>query len=176
MTDEQLIADARAGSRHAFEVLFERYRQPVWEFFRRRTADRGRAEELAQDTLIALIEGASRYEARSTFRTYLFGIAYNVLHADRRRAAPRRTEALDFEPASAGSDPDAGLWVQRAIRQLDDDHREILTLREFEELSYQEIADLLRVPLNTVRSKLFRARMALRAALVPEQPPLRTHQ
>ena len=176
MTDEELIADARAGSRGAFEALFDRYRQPIWEFFRRRTSDAGRAEELAQDTFVALMEGVSRYGARAAFRTYLFGIAYNVLHADRRRAALRRTGALEFDPASPASDPDAGLWVRRAISQLDEDGREILMLREYEELSYQEIADLRRLPLNTVRSKLFRARMALKAALAPDQARLRTER
>jgi RNA polymerase sigma-70 factor (ECF subfamily) len=177
VTDEQLIADARTGSWEAFEVLFERYRRPVWEFFRRRTVDAARAEELAQDTFVALLEGAPRYEARAPFRTYLFGIAYNVLHADRRKAALRRTDTLGFDPeAPPGAHPDAGLWVRRALEQLDEGDREILMLREYEELSYQEIADLRRLPLNTVRSKLFRARMALKAALVPDQQPLRTER
>jgi RNA polymerase sigma-70 factor (ECF subfamily) len=75
---------------------------------------------------------------------------------------------LDFDPPSGSvGDPDAGLWVRRALAQLDADDREILMLREYEELSYQEIADLHRLPLNTVRSPLFRARMALKAALDP---------
>lgn len=177
MTDEQLIADARTGSREAFEVLFDRYRRPIWEFFRRRTVDAARAEELAQDTFVALLEGAPRYEARAAFRSYLFGIAYNVLHADRRRAALRRTDTLEFDPAAtAAADPDAGLWVRRALGQLDEGDREILMLREYAELSYQEIADLRRLPLNTVRSKLFRARMALKAALVPDDRSVRTER
>jgi RNA polymerase sigma-70 factor (ECF subfamily) len=177
VTDEQLIADARTGSGEALEALFDRYRRPIWEFFRRRTADAARAEELAQDTFVALLEGAARYEARSAFRTYLFGIAYNVLHADRRKGAVRRTEALEFDPtAPAAADPDAGLWVRRALGQLEESDREILMLREYEELSYQEIADLRRLPLNTVRSKLFRARMALKAALAPDRAPLRTER
>jgi RNA polymerase sigma-70 factor (ECF subfamily) len=176
VTDEQLIADVRTGSRDAFEALFERYRQPVWEFFRRRTLDATRAEELAQDTFVALMEGASRYEARSAFRSYLFGIAYNVLHADRRKGGLRRTETLPFDAISPHVDPDAGLWVRHALERLDEDEREILMLREYEELSYQEIADLRRLPLNTVRSKLFRARMALKAALAPDHPRLRTER
>jgi RNA polymerase sigma-70 factor, ECF subfamily len=175
VTDEQLITDARAGSREAFEALFERYRQPVWEFFRRRTADAARAEELAQDTFVALLEGAARYEARAAFRTYLFGIAYNILHADRRKAAIRRSDPLVFDPASDNAtDPDAGLWVRRALATLEDDDREILMLRDYEELSYQEIADVRHLPLNTVRSKLFRARMAMKAALAPRETQLRT--
>ena len=168
MTDDELILDARRGSRQAFELLFERYREPIWRFFRRRTDDAGRAEELAQDTFVVLIESAARYEPRNAFRAYLFGIAGNVLSAARRKATYRRTDPLDFDPDSGPQrDPDAGLWVRQALAQLDEDDRELLLLREYDELSYQEIADLRRLPLNTVRSRLFRARMALRAALEP---------
>jgi RNA polymerase sigma-70 factor, ECF subfamily len=168
VTDEQLIVEARGGSREAFEALFERYRRPIWQFFRRRTADAGRAEELVQDTFVALIEGATRYEPRAAFRSYLFGIAYNVLQAERRKAERRRAGPLDVDPPQGSTgNPDASLWVRHALAQLDEDDREILMLREYEELSYQEIADLRRLPLNTVRSKLFRARMALKAALAP---------
>ena len=168
MTDDQLILDARNGARDAFEALFERYRTPIWKFFRRRTSEFARAEELTQDTFVALLEGAHRYEARTAFRAYLFGIAYNVLGAARRKETRRRTDPLDFDPPSGSiADPDASLWVRRALGQLDADDREILMLREYEELSYQEIADLRRLPLNTVRSRLFRARIALKAALDP---------
>ena len=174
MTDDQLILDARSGSREAFEALFERYHGPIWQFFRRRVVQSAVAEELTQDTFVALLEGAHRYEARTAFRAYLFGIAYNVLGAARRKAAHRLTDPLDFDPPSApGSDPDACLWVRRALSQLEADDREILMLREYSELSYQEIADLRRLPLNTVRSRLFRARMALRAALEPADASLR---
>jgi RNA polymerase sigma-70 factor (ECF subfamily) len=91
-----------------------------------------------------------------------------VLGAARRKETRRRTDPLDFDPPSGSiGDPDASLWVRRALGQLDADDREILMLREYEELSYQEIADLRRLPLNTVRSRLFRARIALKAALDP---------
>ena len=174
MTDDELVRDARDGSGEAFEALFERYRGPVWQFFRRRVSDAARAEELAQDTFVALLEGLNRFETRTTFRAYVFGIAYHVLSAYRREAAHRSTDPLDFDPPSnSPGDPDAGLWVRHALTQLDEHDREILMLREYHELSYQEIADLRRLPLNTVRSRLFRARMALKAALVPADDLLR---
>src|SRR6187399_3297375 len=97
-SDEALMARVRDGSRPAFEVLFDRYREPVWRFFRRRTRDAGRAEELAQDSFVAVLDGARRYEGRSTFRSYLFGVAYNVLLADRRKAAFRATTPIETEP------------------------------------------------------------------------------
>ena len=176
-SDEELMLDIRNGSRAAFDTLFGRYREAVWQFFRRRTPDAGRAEELAQDTFVAILQGAGRYEQRGTFRSYLFGTAYNVLQADRRRNVHRVTDTLDSDPVAPGSaDPDAAIWVRTAIATLDDHDREVLMLREYEQLSYQEIADLRGIPLNTVRSQLFRARMALKTALETGAPqPVRTN-
>jgi len=164
------MLEVRNGSRAAFETLFARYREPVWRFFRRREADAARAEELAQDTFVGVLEGARRYQGRGTFRSYLFGAAYNVLLADRRRHAQRPSVPLETDPAADAGDPDAAIWVRTAIATLDEDDRELLMLREYEQLSYQEIADLRRIPLNTVRSQLFRARQALKAALESRAP------
>ena len=176
LSDENLIAEVRGGSRAAFDTLFGRYREPVWRFFRRRTADAGRAEELAQDTFVAVLDGARRYEGRGTFRSYLFGIAYNVLLAERRKAVLRATTPIEAEPIDPNvPNPDAGIWVRHALASLDEDDRELLMLREYEQLSYQEIAEIRRAPLNTIRSQLFRARAALKAALDQRIPqPART--
>ncbi len=164
-TDEHLMAGVREGQAASFDRLFDRYREPVWRFFRRRVADPARAEELAQDVFAALFEAAARYEPRAPFRSYLFGIAYNVLMASRRKRQP--VELLDAERLVApGTDPDAGLWVRQALARLDPEDREILMLREYEQLSYQEIADVRVMPINTVRSRLFRARAAMKEALL----------
>jgi hypothetical protein len=77
MTDEHLMLEVRGGSRPAFEALFERYKDAVWRFYRRRIDDPGRAEELAQDVFVAVLQDARRYEPRAAFRRYLFGIACN---------------------------------------------------------------------------------------------------
>jgi RNA polymerase sigma-70 factor (ECF subfamily) len=165
-TDEQLMIEVQRGSRDAFVEIFERYRDRVWRFFRRRIADAARAEELAQDTFVAVLQGTTRYEPRAPFRSYLFGIAYNLLLAERRRMSHRNTDPLGTEPlARETSDPVAQMWVRRALADLEADDREILMLREYEQLSYEEIADVQSLSLNTVRSRLFRARMALKAAL-----------
>lgn len=113
-----------------------------------------------------MLRGASRYEPRALFRTYLYRIALNLLSVERRKAGRETGMAgLAHEPPVAG-DPDTGLWVRRALGRLDAEHREVLMLREYEQLNYAEIADLLGVPVNTVRSRLFRARMALKDLLV----------
>ena len=106
LTDDELMAETRTGSQAAFEALFDRYREAVWRFFRRRTPDAGLAQELAQDTFVALLEGARRYKAKGMFRSYVFGVAYNVLAADRRKRVQRQTEPLDIDPASAAANRD----------------------------------------------------------------------
>jgi RNA polymerase sigma-70 factor (ECF subfamily) len=170
MTDEELVLAFLAGNRPAFDELFERYRQPIWAFFRRRLADPAEAEELAQETFLAVLKATRRYEPRASFRSYLFGIAFNLLSASRRKVQRRgdaSTPDLD-SLASASSDPAAVLWVRQALAALDPRDREIVMLREYEALDYREIALVIDVPVNTVRSRLFRARLALREKLAGE--------
>ncbi|MGH9641639.1 MAG: RNA polymerase sigma factor [Terriglobales bacterium] len=173
-TDEHLMLAFTLGSSDAFDELFRRYKQPIYGFFRRRLTDSSHAEELSQETFFALLRAAARYEPRALFRTYLYAIAFKILRAHRRNTAFR---AMFFGHPSTIPDPakqdatESGLWVRRAVEKLDAIDREILLLREFEQLSYTEIADLLQLPLNTVRSRLFRARTALRNLLEPSPAP-----
>jgi RNA polymerase sigma-70 factor, ECF subfamily len=166
-SDEHLMLEFQRGSREAFTELFERYREPVYGFFRRRLKDTARAEELAQETFLAVLRGVARYEPRASFRTYLYAIAFKQVSGEWRRTK-RETPPVEDEPATR-DDPGETLWLRRAVEQLDAAHREVLLLREYEQLSYDEIASLLRIPVNTVRSRLFRARMELRALLSPER-------
>ena len=163
----------RLGNSEAFSELFRRYSNPVFGFFRRRLENSSRAEELAQETFVAVLRGVERYEPRATFRTYLYGIAIKILMAERRKSARRDPSAMRATDPSTDSTVEASIWVQRAIEQLDADHRDILLLREYEQLTYDEIAALLRLPVNTVRSRLFRARTALKAFLLPLRPEMR---
>jgi RNA polymerase sigma-70 factor (ECF subfamily) len=157
------------GSSYAFDELFSRYKQPIFGFFRRRVVESTQAEELTQETFIVLLRAATRYEPRALFRTYLYAIGFKILRAHRRKAAFRATFFGQRNLPDPGK-PDAtesGLWVRHAVEKLEAMDREILLLREFEQLSYAEISDLLQLPLNTVRSRLFRARTALRNLLEP---------
>ena len=165
VTDEALMLEFQGGSREALDELFERYRQPLFGFFRRRLPLRERAEDLTQETFLAVMRAKSRYEPRASVRTYLYGIAMHLLAAERRkglRVVPGRNEV-------ARDESDTVLWVRQALERLDADDREIVMLREYEQLSYAEIAELLRLPVNTVRSRLFRSRMALRSLLEPAE-------
>jgi RNA polymerase sigma-70 factor, ECF subfamily len=172
-TDEQLMLAFCGGSKDAFGDLFLRYKQPVYGFFRRRVAEPTLAEELAQETFLAILRASSRYEPRSGFRSYLYGVAFNILRGHRRKAAFRAVffggDAADHEPA-ARSTIDTDVMLREAMRRLERQDREILMLREFEQLSYTEIAELLGLPVNTVRSRLFRARTTLRNVLAAPAP------
>jgi RNA polymerase sigma-70 factor (ECF subfamily) len=165
------------GSAEALTQLYRRYKQPIHGFFRRRITDSLRAEELTQETFVALLRAAHRYEPRALFRTYLYAIALTILRAHRRKAIFRAAFMGHPETIPDPAQHDAtetGLWVRRAIAQLEAIDREVLLLREFEQLSYVEIADLLNLPINTVRSRLFRARSALRELLKPSSSPVAT--
>jgi RNA polymerase sigma-70 factor (ECF subfamily) len=172
-SDEQLMSAFCVGSNDSLGELFSRYSLPLYGFFRRRLADPSHAEELTQETFLALLHASSRYEPRSLFRTYLYAIAFTILRAHRRKTAFRatffRSEPGQREPAMQ-STIDTDVAIRDAVSKLERLDREILLLREFEQLSYAEIAELLRLPVNTVRSRLFRARMALRDLLEAPAP------
>jgi RNA polymerase sigma-70 factor (ECF subfamily) len=167
MTDEQLMLDFQRGSKEAFTELFARYRQPIYGYFRRRLADAARAEDLAQETFLAVLRAVTRYEPRALFRTYLYGIALLQLAAERRKSAHRGAMLqLTTADPPAGGDTEVTVEIRQALEKLEAEEREVLMLREYEQLSYADIAALQRVPVNTVRSRLFRARLALKELLV----------
>jgi RNA polymerase sigma-70 factor, ECF subfamily len=176
-SDEALMLEFQGGSRAAFEELFARYRKPLHGFFGRRLNNPERAEDLTQETFLAVIRASSRYEPRALVRTYLYGIALKILAAEQRKFLPSSTPGQSAAEPKTDGTPERVLWVRQAMEKLDAPDREILMLREYEQLSYSDIAELLRIPLNTVRSKLFRSRLALKSYLESRgksNPVLRT--
>jgi RNA polymerase sigma factor (sigma-70 family) len=164
ISDEALMLEFQRGSRAAFEELFARHRDALHAFFRRRLDNRAQADDLTQETFLAVLRASSRYQPRALVRTYLYGIAIKLVYSARRK----REAAPLVDDVATVSTPDDSLWIRQALARLDGEEREILMLREYEQLSYAEIAELLRLPVNTVRSRLFRSRMALRSHLEPE--------
>ncbi len=178
-TDEQLMVAFVRGQTDAFNQLFDRYKQPLFGFFRRRLYDPSQAEELTQETFLAVLRGTARYQATALFRTWLYAIGFRILRAHRRKAAFRAVFSAAAPPhrdPAAPGDLDNDLLIRHTVRKLDRIDREVLLLREFEQLTYAEIAALLSVPVNTVRSRLFRARTELRNLLTSPAPSLLTHE
>jgi RNA polymerase sigma-70 factor (ECF subfamily) len=168
ISDEALMLEFQGGSRAAFEELFARYRKPLHGFFGRRLNNPARAEDLVQETFVVVIRGASRYEPRALVRTYLYGIALKLLAVERRKFLTSRTSGGPAPEPKTDGTPESVLWVRQAMEKLEEPEREILMLREYEQLSYSDIAELLRIPVNTVRSRLFRSRLALKSYLESE--------
>jgi len=168
ISDEALMLEFQGGSRAAFEELFARYHKPLYGFFGRRLNNPERAEDLVQETFLAVIRASSRYEPRALVRTYLYGIALKLLAAERRKFLTSTTSLGQSAEPKTDRTPESVLWVRQAMEKLDAPDREILMLREYEQLSYSDIAELLRIPVNTVRSKLFRSRLALKSYLESE--------
>jgi len=172
-TDEQLMIAFAHDKPDAFKELFSRYKQPLFGFFRRRVSDHAQAEELTQETFLAVLRASSGYQSSALFRTYLYSIAFRILQAHRRKTA---FCATFLGPSDGNREPSvqssivAGVVVREAVGKLTLWDREILMLREYEQLSYAEIAELLKLPVNTVRSRLFRARFALREILAAPAP------
>jgi len=183
-----LLARIGAGDRQALAELYVRYHEPLVQYLAQLTPDFGLAEELLQDTLVAVWRSASGYAGRSSVRTWLIGVARRQAHNTLRQrglapadladeAAMLTLAAPDPDPADAALAHAAHSDLLAAIGRLAAVHREALTLAFVHGLSYQELADVLGVPIGTVKSRLNHARRALRAELArapasqPSPPP-----
>lgn len=165
------IARAQRGERAAFGELAGRHRAGVINVVYRMCGDPALAEEAAQEAFLRAWQNLHRYNPRFAFRNWVYRIALNAaLDALRRepKTAPVATEAL----AAGGPGPEAALErkeqiaaVRRAVLELPPASRAVLVLREYEALTYQEIAEALDIPIGTVMSRLNYARAQLRRAL-----------
>lgn len=181
-SDEALAVEARRGSEEAFRLLVERYERPVYGLLLRMVRRPETAEDLAQETFLKAFRGLARYDPERKFSSWLFKIAHNAALDSLRRDGhpPLSLDAPigdDDEPPELPADPkaenpfarlagrDLGRALEGALQGLRPQYREILMLRFVEELSYEEIAEVLEAPLGTVKIHLFRARRDLARAL-----------
>jgi RNA polymerase sigma-70 factor (ECF subfamily) len=172
-TDERLLEKAAHGETAAFQILYERYRDPIFRFAYRLLGSIEAAEDVTHDCFLSLIKEPGRFDSsRASLRTYIYAAARN-LATKRYNSFARETgiEGLDEEP-SDGREPMAQVLdnelaevVQRAIASLPPLQREALVLFEYDELSLAEIAAIVGADANTVKARLFRAREKLRAGL-----------
>jgi RNA polymerase sigma factor (sigma-70 family) len=169
--DFDLVAQAQRGDRNAFSELVRQHRQGVINVVYRMCGDAELAEDAAQDAFIKAWQNLYRYQPRSPFRNWLYRIATNTaLDLLRRR---RETVDIDLVPIKTTQPgPEAvnltqerAILIQNAVMDLSPASRSVLILREYEGLSYLEIADTLGIPLGTVMSRLNYARKQLRKSL-----------
>lgn len=182
LDDEQCAALAQQGQGKAFSVLVTRYQDRIYRFLLRLVRSRDDAQDLTQDTFLRAHQALARWRTDSRFRAWLFRIARNVAF-DRLRH-DKLVEFVELEddadlPDSAAGPEVAFETAQRyqlleaALAALPAAHREILLLREIEEMTYDEIALVLDLNAGTVKSRLARARAALQDRLEhhPELSP-----
>jgi len=171
IADADLARDARQGSEQAFLTIYQRHRSPVFQFAWRLTGSKAAAEDVTQECFLALVRGVAFDGGRATLRTYLFGIARNLVL---RRLRISEREAEEAAEAVAPIDVLGDLLaaerselVTRAVAELPLLQREAIILFTFEEFSLEEIAAIAGVDAGAVKSRLHRARESLRAALRP---------
>jgi RNA polymerase sigma-70 factor (ECF subfamily) len=175
------------GECAAFGRLVERYQDRVFNTCLRIIGDRAAAEDLTQEAFMKAYASISGFDGRASFYTWLYRIAVNLCLSARRkptrapysldsgRAAPdgnedcgeERHAALGPSPLEAASQQEQHRLVLDALAELDDEHRTVVVLRDIESLDYAQIAEILKVPPGTVKSRLHRARLALRERLRP---------
>src|SRR5262245_22493003 len=173
--DDVTLGRAQRGDDDAFREVVACHQQAVFAYLWRMIGprgDRALVEDLVQDTFVRVHRGLPRFAARgpATLRTWILTIATRVALNELRRARPR-TEPLDRRAravAQPRGDAALGLIVRDALDRMTPDHRAVLVLREYHDLDYAEIACALAIDIGTVRSRLSRAREALRAALSEE--------
>jgi RNA polymerase sigma-70 factor (ECF subfamily) len=175
VTDEGLLASAANGDTTAFQILYQRYRDPIFRFAFRMLGSVEAAEDVAHDCFLSLITDPGRFDSRrASLRTYLYGAARNL--AAKRYNSFARETALDelteepaaadrHEPISQVLDDELASEVAQAIATLPPLQREALVLFEYEELSLAEIGEIVGADTNTVKARLFRAREKLRVKL-----------
>ncbi len=165
MTDDRTLWQGIVkGERAAFETLFRLYSAPLRLFLRRFTSCFETADDVAQETFLQLWRRHNGFDpTRGTLKQYLFGIARKqAAHTRKEGWLPAEKETAVEAAAERVEADEHTSDVQEALARLDPEERSLLWLREVEGYSYAEMADILGVPLGTVKSKLFSARAALR--------------
>jgi len=182
--DANLADRSRAGDMQAFGLLVAKYQDRVLNMMCRMCGRREDAEELAQQAFLKALEKLAQFRGQSKFYTWLFRIAANLVISHRRRSSRIRFSSLedvdglgqsqaaglqsggrDESAPSAAVRHETRLRVARALDEIDDDMRLVVILRDIEQMDYAQIADVLALPLGTVKSRLHRARAALREKL-----------
>jgi RNA polymerase sigma-70 factor (ECF subfamily) len=173
MEESELIGRAQSGDRDAFRLLVERHSEVAGRTARVLLADRADAEDAAQEAWLDAWRGLRGFDKARPFRPWLLAIVANRCRMKWRRYQPVTTpynDEIDEELVSPTSADTYDEELDRAIRTLDANHRQILALRFYADLQLDEIAELIDVPIGTVKSRLHRSLANLRTSLTEKSP------
>jgi RNA polymerase sigma-70 factor (ECF subfamily) len=167
--EARLIAAARRGDSRAFAALVDAHQQAVRGFLRRFAGHWADADDLAQEAFVTAWRKLASFEGRSSFRSWVSGIGFRIARDAKRahgRAQARDSDWLsEHENVEGGAPVEDRIAVQRAMAQLPDDQRAAVALCLGEGFSHSEAADILKMPLGTVKSHVMRGRERLLRAL-----------
>ena len=174
LSDEKLIALFQSGDINAYNELVERYKERLFNFVLRYFNNKEQAEDVVQDTLIKLYTHASYYKNVAKFSTWIFTIAKNNALTELRKNKRKRTESLwteDGNPLDINSKEQslnqkthnefAINQLNRFLDEIPENFRMAVVLRDFQELSYDEISKILEIPIGTIKSRINRGRIQL---------------
>ncbi len=178
VTDQQLVRRVQKGDKHAFDLLVLKYQHKIFGLVSRYVHDSSEVQDVAQEAFIKAYRAIGRFRGESAFYTWLYRIAINTaknyLVSRSRRPPDTDVEIGDAEyfegsgKLRGGDSPEQELFkdelekeVYGAIEQLPEDLRTAVMLREFDGMSYEQIAEVMQCPVGTVRSRIFRAREAI---------------
>ena len=178
-TDEELISRFQNGEEHAYIELVKRYQDRLMSFVYRFVNDQVVAEDIVQDTLVKLYTHKDYYRNIAKFSTWIYTIAGNLAKTELRKNKRRKVTNLsemgtdDWQYDIPGNEDTAeevygkfdGEQIHKAIQSLPDHFREVIILRDIQELSYEEVSSIVEVPLGTVKSRINRARLQLQEML-----------
>lgn len=181
LSDEELIIEFQKEKVEAFNELVIRYKDKVVNFLYRYTGDRDEAEDLAQDAFVKLYRSKHLYKEIAKFSTWFYTIAINTAKTDARKKSRYNALSIsDYDPENEKDyeipanvlAPDEvanakieNYYIQKAINSLEDSFKEVIILRDIEDMDYEEIAQLTGLPLGTVKSRINRGREKLKKLL-----------
>ena len=182
--DVDLVRRALDGDGVAFERLVERYQGRLFALARSYTKNPVEIEDIVQDTFLKAYSRLDSFQHQSSFYTWIYRIATNTVLDHLKRSGRSPVQAVEDPELVGTSDPDRGLSrpdarltegevaeiTQAVLAELPEIFRTVLVLREFEEMAYQDIADVLGISIGTVESRLFRARAKFKQKLLAQYP------
>ena len=183
LTDVEILADVATGDIDAYGKIVNRYRGRLYNFVFRFVGERETAEDIVQETFLRAFRKRKEYRAIANFSTWLFTIAGNLAKSELRRRKRWRLFSLhkddendtvmdlpdeSFRPDTVTESSIADVQIQQAILSLPEKYRQVVLLRDVEGLSYQEISEISKCPVGTVKSRVNRARLKLQQKLKNE--------
>lgn len=195
LEDHRLISGLQAGDEFAYEQLIERFQVPVYNLAYRLLNDQSDASDVAQEVFLKVFRNIGHFRGDSSLRTWVYRIAVNESHNRRRWLFRHRRGETGIEDTfedsefrekplmDAGETPfdftvnrEAQLLLEEALAEINPVFRAALVLREVEDMSYEDIADILEVSIGTVKSRIVRGREALRRNLAARLEPAASPQ